>query len=99
MLEAAGLDVNPPRASVPIPVEDADGYIPLEGLIDLDAELERLKKKTEELRKRVAAAEKKLNNPNFVEKAPEDVVNNERSRKTSLQEQLANVEHIIDHLS
>ncbi|MEZ6063520.1 MAG: hypothetical protein R3C19_24490 [Planctomycetaceae bacterium] len=48
MLEAAGLEVNRPGASGTFcSLGDADGYIPLEGLIDLEAELSRKQKEAE----------------------------------------------------
>jgi valyl-tRNA synthetase len=99
MLEAAGLDVNRPGASANFSVEDADGYIPLEGLIDLDAELERQEKKAAELTGHIAGAEKKLANSNFVDRAPENVVNDVRQTLTGLKAQLENVERIIRELS
>ncbi len=99
MLEAAGLDVTRPGASANFSVEDADGYIPLEGLIDLEAELERQEKKAAELRGHIAGAEKKLSNSNFTDKAPEHVVNDVRETLASLKAQLQNVERIIEELS
>jgi len=99
MLEAAGLEVNRPGASANFSVEDADGYIPLEGLIDLDAELERQEKKAEELRGHIAGAEKKLGNSNFVDRAPAHVVQDVRDTLAGLRNQLENVERIIAQLS
>ncbi len=98
MLEAAGLDVERPGASANFSLDDADGYIPLEGLIDLDAERQRQQKKADELRKRIATAEKKLSNPGFLKKAPENVVRDVQETLSSLQGQLAGVERIIDEL-
>jgi len=99
MLEAAGLEVNRPGASANFSLEDADGYIPLEGLIDLDAELERQQKKANELKGHITGAEKKLGNSNFVDKAPENVVNDVRETLAGLKKQLENVERIISELS
>jgi valyl-tRNA synthetase len=98
MLEAAGLDVSRPGASANFSLEDADGYIPLEGLIDLDAELERQQKKAAELKGHITGAEMKLSNSNFVDRAPEHVVNDVRETLAGLKNQLENVERIIDEL-
>ena len=98
MLEAAGLDVNRPGASANFSLEDADGYIPLEGLIDLDAELQRQQKKAAELKGHITGAEMKLSNSNFVDRAPEHVVNDVRETLAGLKNQLGNVERIIDEL-
>jgi valyl-tRNA synthetase len=54
--------------------------IPLAGLIDKDAELARLEKEIGRLRQDVERTEKKLGNPSFVDKAPEAVVQKERTK-------------------
>ena len=99
MLAAAGLEVNRPGASANFSLEDADGYIPLEGLIDLDAELERQKKRADELRGHIAGSEKKLGNSNFVDRAPAQVVQDVRETLAGQKRQLENVERIIEELS
>jgi valyl-tRNA synthetase len=48
--------------------------IPLAGLIDKDAETARLNKEIEKTRKNLQGLEGRLNNPNFTDKAPENVV-------------------------
>jgi valyl-tRNA synthetase len=72
--------------------------IPLAGLIDKDAELERLAKEIGRLRSDLERTETKLANPKFVEKAPEPVVQKERdkledqrSALTKLREQEAKI--------
>jgi valyl-tRNA synthetase len=76
--------------------------VPLEGLIDRDAELARLDKETEKLRAEVARIEKKLANAAFVAKAPEAVVAKERDKlqgqKAALQKLLLQRER-LDHNS
>ncbi|MGB2938404.1 MAG: hypothetical protein WBD05_09475 [Phycisphaerae bacterium] len=52
--------------------------VPLEGLIDLNAERERLEERIAKERKFLKGLEKKLANPNFLEKAPPEVVERER---------------------
>ncbi|HOP17159.1 MAG TPA: valine--tRNA ligase [Gammaproteobacteria bacterium] len=54
--------------------------IPLSGLIDKDAELARLEKEIGRLRQEVERTEKKLQNPAFVDKAPDTVVQKERDK-------------------
>ncbi|MDX1512654.1 MAG: valine--tRNA ligase [Gammaproteobacteria bacterium] len=54
--------------------------VPLEGLIDKDAEAARLNKEIEKLNKDLTRSESKLANPNFVERAPSDVVEKEQAR-------------------
>ncbi|MCP3668845.1 MAG: valine--tRNA ligase [Gammaproteobacteria bacterium] len=54
--------------------------IPLSGLIDKDAELERLNKEMSRLKQDMERAEKKLSNKGFTDKAPEAVVQKERDK-------------------
>lgn len=55
-------------------------YVPLAGLIDKNAELNRISKEIDKLAKEKDQAEKKLANANYVEKAPAEVVAKERER-------------------
>jgi valyl-tRNA synthetase len=58
--------------------------IPLAGLIDKDAELARLDKEIGKIEKNLEKTEAKLNNSNFVDRAPENVVQVERDRANEL---------------
>ncbi|MDJ0880440.1 MAG: valine--tRNA ligase [Gammaproteobacteria bacterium] len=61
-------------------VGDMKLLIPLAGLIDKQAELERLQKNMTKLKAEVNRLSGKLSNANFVDKAPEAVVNKEREK-------------------
>ena len=56
--------------------------IPMAGLIDKDAELKRLNKEIDKLEKDIARVEGKLQNENFISKAPPAVVEKERAKIT-----------------
>ncbi|MCA9034875.1 MAG: valine--tRNA ligase, partial [Planctomycetaceae bacterium] len=99
MLEAAGVDITRPGASASFALDDADGFIPLEGLIDREAELDRKLKEREKLNGFIEGHSKKLANEGFVSKAPPHVVNEIRETLASLQSQLESVERIIQELS
>ena len=53
---------------------------PLEGLVDVPAEKARLAKELEKIESEIAKAEQKLNNPNFVQKVPPQVLEEHRQR-------------------
>jgi len=55
-------------------------FVPLEGLIDVEAEKKRLAKKIAKLQKASEGLERKLANPAFVDRAPADVVQKDRDR-------------------
>ncbi|MBL8815680.1 MAG: valine--tRNA ligase [Planctomyces sp.] len=99
MLAAAGLDVSRPGGSASFSLGDADGYIPLEGLIDRKAELTRQLKEADKLKGFISGHEKKLSNEGFLAKAPEQVVNEIRETLSGLKSQLESVERIIAELS
>ncbi|MDH4308785.1 MAG: valine--tRNA ligase [Acidimicrobiia bacterium] len=65
------------------------GFIPLEGIIDLDAERARLDKAIEEAEADLARADSKLHNQSFVDRAPAEVVEKERRKRTEAAELLA----------
>ena len=72
-------------------VGDMKVLVPLAGLIDKDAELNRLNKEIERLEKEINKAEGKLKNKNFVDKAPAQVVEQEQARLAEFQSALANL--------
>lgn len=98
-LVECGPDVSRPRGSAGFSFGDEEGYIPLQGIVDLDAERERQEKEAQKLRGFISGHEKKLANSNFVDRAPADVVANVRETLASLQKQLEGVEEIIRQLS
>jgi len=99
MLESVGVEVERPKGSANFSLADADGYIPLEGIIDRDAELKRQRKEQEKLKNVIAANEKKLSDEKFLGRAPEEVVNQARENLASLHKQRESVEEIIRQLS
>ena len=66
--------------------------VPLEGLIDLAAESERLEKQKRQAAADLEKTEQKLANPQFVANAPEAVVNEQRGRAEALEERLAQLD-------
>ncbi|MDH5328035.1 MAG: valine--tRNA ligase [Gammaproteobacteria bacterium] len=73
--------------------------IPMAGLIDKDAEIKRLNKDLAKLQKDLDGGEARLNNPSFVEKAPEAVVNKERERIDGIRAAIGNLEQQLEKIS
>jgi len=69
----------------------AEVFVPLEGLIDVERERERLGKQMRELEGLVERAERRLASQDFVRKAPEHVVERARRKLQGLREQLDRV--------
>ncbi len=81
--------------AVAIITEDARLFIPLDELVDFKAELQRLQKEKEAVLKEIAFVSGKLNNANFVAKAPEALVNEQREKLNKYNEKLAMLEESI----
>ena len=64
-------------------------YIPLEGLVDVKAETEKLEKEIAKLQGFLRGINAKLSNEAFVSKAPAAIIQNQRDRKVELEAQIA----------
>lgn len=73
-------------------------YLPLKGLIDVDAELKKLEVQKKQLEGWIRGSEGKLSNPGFLAKAPEKVVKEAQEHLDGLKEKLARVEELIKSL-
>jgi len=79
-------------------VGDMEILVPMAGLIDKEAEIERLGKEIDKLRNEVARGEGKLRNPNFVDKAPDEVVAKERQKLDDHRSQQARLEEQMEKI-
>ena len=70
----------------------------LEGVVDLDAEGERLRAELADCDRNLERVEKLVSNPNFREKARPDVVENEQARLAELRERKQRLDEILDQL-
>ncbi|MDA8423457.1 MAG: valine--tRNA ligase [Nitrospiraceae bacterium] len=75
-----GVDEKKPKAAATGVVKGAEVYVPLEGIIDLTQERDRLQKEIAKLSKDIDVFSKKLSNKNFVDKAPKEVVEKDTAK-------------------
>ncbi|MDA9840872.1 valine--tRNA ligase [Rubripirellula sp.] len=85
-------------APLAIPSMEIDVHVDLEKFIDVEAELARLDKLMTQITKQIAGKESKLENENFVARAPEDVVQRERQSLEELRGQQQSVSGDIARL-
>ncbi len=81
--------------AVCIVTADAKIYIPLGELVDFDQEIVRLNKEKEKVLKDLEFIDKKLNNENFVAKAPKAVVDGQREAAQKLRDKIAMIDESI----
>lgn len=84
--------------TVPVVTADAKAFIPMDELVDIEKEKARLIKEMDRLKGEIARIESKLSNDGFVSKAPQKVVDAERTKKETYEKQLANVEKVFAEL-
>ena len=100
---ATAVEVRPDRtgiaeSAVTIPLQDAVICIPLEQLVDLEKEKERLQKEKTRLEGEIKRVEGKLSNAGFVAKAPAAVVEEERAKKEKYLSLMAQIEKSLKEL-
>lgn len=85
-------------SAVSIITESARLYIPMDELVDFKAELARLNKEKAGVQKELDFVNNKLNNENFVNKAPAAVVEGQRQAKAQLEEKMALILESIEKI-
>jgi valyl-tRNA synthetase len=91
-------EAEKPTASASVVVGRCEVFVPLKGMIDLDQERERLQKEIEQKEDFLTSVEKKLNNPQFVTKAPDEVVEKERKKKQDASAELERLRGNLEDL-
>ena len=84
--------------AVTVITSDAKIYIPMEELVDKEAELKRLNKELKQVEKMLAQDEGKLNNPGFMSKAPEKVIEKIKGQAEKEREKIALIHAAMDAL-
>ncbi|MBQ9095536.1 MAG: valine--tRNA ligase [Akkermansia sp.] len=74
-------------------------FLPLDGLVDVEAERSRISKELEKMTKEIAKSQAKLGNASFVDRAPAAVVEQERARLAEWESKKAQLESMLSALS
>ena len=90
------LNIEKPKKSAVGICKKCVAYVPLGDLVDTDSEIKRLTKRLNEVKDFINAIEKKLKNKSFTDKAPENIVNNEKSK---LNDFIVERDKIIDNIA
>jgi valyl-tRNA synthetase len=94
----AGIGIAKPGYSASSVVSGQEVFVPLEGLIDLDVERNRLEKEIARLEGQVKGVQAKLGNETFVAKAPADVLQKENDKLQNFSETIGKLRASLDQL-
>ncbi|MBI5801360.1 MAG: class I tRNA ligase family protein [Verrucomicrobia bacterium] len=102
LLSAESLELDPnyvPKKGTPTALTKlGELYLPLDGLVDMDAERVRLTKDTAKIQSEIEKVEQKLANPSFAQKVPAAVLEEHKQRLADWQAKLAQAKAAIEAL-
>ena len=91
--------LDAPKASArAVLIGGAELAVPLEGLIDFEQERQRLQREQEKLRTEATKLEAQLSNPNFVERAPAERVNEVKDRIADIAQRTSQLQQTVESL-
>ena len=93
-----GQNISKPSQSATAVIENLEIFIPLKDLIDINQEIKRLEKQVTDMQGRLNAVSKKLDNKNFVDRAPNKIIEHERNKFEDYKQQLKKLEENLNSL-
>jgi valyl-tRNA synthetase len=97
-IEKIDKNLDRPRQSVAALVKTISVFIPIGETIDVEKEKKRVEEKVEKFKGILSGIDKKLNNKGFLDRAPEDVVRQEKEKKTRFELEIRNLKENLDAL-
>lgn len=76
-----GMKIAKPDHAASAVIRDAEIFLPLKGLIDLDQERIRLEKEITRVSKLMEKTDRKLSNQDFLQRAPREIIDKEKARR------------------
>ncbi|MFL5148860.1 MAG: valine--tRNA ligase [Microvirga sp.] len=98
-LSAITVAESAPRSSVQLIVRGEVAALPLEGVVDLEAEVARLDKERAKLAGDIDKIDAKLANADFLARAPEEIVDEQRERRDAAQARRRKIEEALARLN
>ncbi len=98
-LEPVSVAPSAPKGAVQVVHEGGVYALPLAGVIDIAAEKARLAKEIDKCVKEIDAIDKKMANPNFVERAPIEIVEENRERRAAFSERREKLSAALEQIS
>jgi valyl-tRNA synthetase len=95
---AAAAEVSKPESAVTAVVREVEIFLPLKGVIDFAEEQRRLQKELVKIQKDLSDISRKLSNRDFLAKAPEAVIEKEKTRSQELIETRDKLQANLDRI-
>ena len=92
-------NIQKPKASASAVLRGVEIFIPLEGLIDLEVERQKIQKEITRLEGSLAGIEKKLSNEKFVANASPEIVEKERAKQKDWFDNIGKLKEILINLN
>jgi valyl-tRNA synthetase len=93
-----GKDLEPPRNAATVIKHEIEIFVPLEGVIDIDAEIARLSKELAKAEDNLAFIKRKLHNKEFMSKAPKAVIEETKVKYKDYLENLTATEESLEKI-
>ena len=87
-----------PKGAATAVVQDTEIYLPLEGMINLGEERERLVKEVGKVEEELSRVRKKLGNHEFLSKAREEVIQREKEKSVRFEEKMRTLQRSLQRL-
>ena len=97
-IENIGFTDNVPKGSIQTIVDEAILLLPIADIIDIEQERIRLKKQLEKIKQDIKKIDQKLENKKFLSNAPNEVVEEQRSRKSTAEIMHEKLSHALEQL-
>lgn len=98
-LESIGLTDEAPKGAIQAVVEPVTLILPIAEIIDLDAERARLQKQIDKLNDDINKIDQQLDNKRFVENAPEEIIEEKKTRKSEAQTTREKLSQALEQLA
>ncbi|MBN2461418.1 MAG: class I tRNA ligase family protein, partial [Candidatus Cloacimonetes bacterium] len=95
----AGIDIRKPEHCIATVVKNSEIYLPLSGLVDIDAERNKLCKQQDKLKKELDIVLSKLNDRRFLDNAPESIIEKEKRKHEEIRTKLDKIDQLIQEMN
>ena len=91
-------NIDKPKKSSTLVINDIEIFIPLADLIDINKEINRLQNKMKDYEGRMISVMKKINNDNFIQRAPKEIVEHENKKYINYKSNFDKLKKNLDNL-